>query len=385
MSLPLRIAGRFLSSNKGQTTLIVLGIAIGVAVQVFVGILISSLQSTLIDSTVGGSPHVTVLSATDNATITDWQGIVAVAEGRSDITAVSPAADASVFVIRANRTVPGLLRGFDLDKADGIFHFKKAIYDGRLPASDDEVMIGKDLLEELGLGGGEVLQLFTSSGARSNVTIVGFYDLKVASLNKAWVITTLGTAQKVAGYGGNVTSIVTQVKEIFKADGVAKALDRAISRSDVKVTDWKTENAQLLSGLQGQSVSSYMIQVFVLASVIIAIASVLAIKVLQKSKEIGILKAMGMKDGKAGMVFLYQGLMLGAAGAVTGTLLGVFLLTGFMFGTKNADGSSLININLDWVFISASCLVAIISSALAAALPARATTRLNPIEVIRNG
>lgn len=385
LMVAFKIARRFLGANKGQTALIITGIAVGVAVQVFVGVLITSLQGTLIERTIGSSSQVTIVPSGDSVTISDWQGMVDTARGNPDIKSVSPAADSSAFLIRSNRTLPILLRGFQLDNADKIYGIFGHIYQGRRPSAPDEVLTGKELNKELNLNIGDSIELFTSSGSRSNLTVVGFYDLKVAALNKQWVVTSIATSQKVFGFGPNITSIEMQVNDIFKADTVAADLSGSIKRTDVKVENWKAQNADLLSGLQGQSVSSYMIQVFVLVSVIIAIASVLAIKVLQKSREIGILKAMGIKDRAAGLIFLYQGLMLGVGGAVVGILLAVFLLTGFTFGAKNPDGSALIDIRFDYVFIIGSGLVAIISATLAAAIPARSTTRLNPIEVIRNG
>jgi len=385
LMVAFKIARRFLSANKGQTALIVTGIAVGVAVQVFVGVLITSLQGTLIDRTIGSSSQVTVVPAGDGTAISDWQGIVDAAGKNADIKAVAPAADCSAFLIKSNRTVPILLRGFNLDDANKIYGIYGHIYKGRRPAAPDEVLTGRELNKELGIAAGDKIELFTSNGSRFNMTVVGLYDLKVASLNKQWVLTTLGTSQNVSGLGGNITSVEMQVKDIFKADAVASDLSRALGRSDVKVLNWKDQNAELLSGLQGQSVSSYMIQVFVLASVIIAIASVLAIKVLQKSREIGILKAMGIKDRSAGQIFVYQGLMLGAGGALLGILLAVFLLAGFAMGARNPDGSSLIDIRFDYIFITGSGLVATISAALASAIPARTTTRMSPIEVIRNG
>jgi lipoprotein-releasing system permease protein len=380
-----KIARRFLSANKGQTGLIVFGIAIGVAVQVFVGILIMSLQATLINGTIGNSSQVTIQPAGGNATLSDWQPMVAASEATSGTKSVSPAADSSAFLLRSGRTVPILLRGFDLGRADKIYKFQSRLYEGKAPSAPNEVLTGRELNKDLGLKVGDTVELFTSNGTHHNLTIAGFYDLKVAAINKQWLVTNLGTSQQVFGFGQNITSVEMQVNEIFKADQIARDVYKKIGRMDIKVLDWKTENSQLLSGLQGQSLSSYMIQVFVLTSVIIAIASVLAIKVLQKSKEVGILKAMGIKDREAGLIFLYQGLMLGVGGAMLGVFLAVFLLTGFTMGAKNADGSSLITITFDYVFILGSGLVAVISATLAAALPARTTTRLNPIEVIRNG
>lgn len=106
------------------------------------------------------------------------------------------------------------------------------------------------------------------------------------------------------------------------------------------VTNWKAENAALLSGLSGQTALSLMIQVFVLISVVLGIASVLAISVVQKSRQIGILKAKGMHNPKASLVFLFQGFLLGVLGAIAGVGLGIGLSWSFATFVTNPDGSS---------------------------------------------
>ncbi|MEM2868897.1 MAG: FtsX-like permease family protein [Thermoplasmata archaeon] len=386
--LPARIAARFLTATKGQTALIVFGIAMGVAVQVFVGVLITSLQATLLDRTVGSSPHITILSGTDEPVMDDWERVVAEAEATPGVTRVSPAADGSVFLIQGNRTLPVVLRGLELQRAECIYKLGSRIYEGRLPSSDYEVIIGRELSEELNLRTGGALTIQTSAGARATLNVTGLFDLRVASLNRAWLPTTLRTAQSILGYGAGVTSVELQVARVFEADRVAGELRDRLERSGsggLEVLDWKGQNAQLLSGLQAQSLSSYMIQFFVIVSVVVAIASVLAIKVVQKSREIGILKAMGIRDESAGLVFLYQGAMLGGAGALLGICIGAGLLLGFYAGASGAGGGASVDIVIDPLFLLGSWLLALLSSCLASLIPARRTSRLSPIEVIRGG
>jgi lipoprotein-releasing system permease protein len=198
------------------------------------------------------------------------------------------------------------------------------------------------------------------------------------------VLTTLATAQEVFAYEDKVTAIEMQVKDVFTADEIAAAISDDIS-AEIKVENWKDQNAALLSGLNGQSVSSLMIQVFVLVSVLLGIASVLAITVVQKSRQIGILKAMGIQDKAASRIFLLQGLMLGVAGAIVGVALGLGLAYAFTKFALNPDGTPVVSLFIDPKFITLSAVIAIVVSALAAMIPARKSSRLNPIEVIRNG
>jgi len=386
--LSLKVALRFLKSGRSQTILIVLGIAVGVAVQVFVGSLIGSLQSTLLDRTIGNSSQVTVVSADENSTaFGGWQNMVARIGQVSSVKSISVVADSPAFLLREtvgwNRSAQVVLRGFDLQDAEGIYKFSSALIGGRLPG-DGEVLVGKNLRDDWGIASSETLKVQTPHDI-TNVTVVGFYDLKVASVNSAWLITTLATSQAASGFGNKATAIEMQVTDVFKADEVARQVRDALADPSVKVLNWKDQNQDLLSGLQGQSISSTLIQLFVLASVAIAIASILAITVVQKSRQIGIMKAMGVKDRSASMVFLYEGLVLGVAGAIAGVLLGLLLLFGFQFGSAKPGQEALIDLRIDYVFILASAAIAIIAALVAALLPARKSSRLSPIEVIRNG
>jgi lipoprotein-releasing system permease protein len=385
MRLPFKIALRFLTSNKGQTILIALGIAVGVSVQIFIGSLIQGLQKSLINKTVGNSSQITILSNKEDKKISNYKQILDTAENSDKgIINLTTSADGAGLVKRDNKTYSILVRGFDISTADKIYNIRDRIYEGKEPSKDYEVLIGRNLKEELGINIGDSIDIIATSGSIETVKITGFYDLKVAAINKSWMITTLGTSQKIFKYEDTVTSIEMQVKEVFKADEIASNLVLNLPK-EFKVENWKTQNAELLSGLNGQSVSSIMIQVFVLIAVVLGIASVLAITVLQKSKQIGILKAMGIKDKAASLIFLFQGLLLGVLGAVLGVALGLLLSFVFTKFALNPDGTPVVALYIDYKFIALSALIALASSTVAALIPARRSSKLNPMEVIRNG
>ena len=173
--------------------------------------------------------------------------------------------------------------------------------------------------------------------------------------------------------------------DLFAADSIAKKISRILSNDDVEIENWKETNQQLLSGLEGQRMSSIVIQFVIVVSVIVAIANVLAITVLQKSRQIGILKAMGIKDRSASMIFIFQGLLIGLAGSLLGIALGLGMLYLFTAFNTTADGSPLIDIYLDPVFIIRSWIIALLATVLAGIIPARRSLKLDPIDVIREG
>lgn len=384
MKLAFRIASRFLLSSRGQTILILTGIIIGVSVQVFIGSLIDGLQKSLVDSTVGSSSQVTIESVERNQTFPLSEDLLADLDSRSDLTAVSPVFSASAFMVDDEETWPVLMRGFDFARAEPIYKTEAQLAAGRLPAGTDEVLLGTGLAELTGYTVGETLTVLTPSGDTRDLLISGIFDLKVASLNETWLLSDLVAAQGLFGAGDEVSAVEMQVEAVFAADETASLLADSLP-ADLKVTDWKVENEQLLSALSGQSASSYMIQVFVLLAVLLGISSVLAISVVQKSRQIGILKAMGIRNRTSRQIFLIQGFLLGLIGALVGVGLGLGLSAVFSTFVRNADGTPLVPFYFDPLFVSLSFLIAVAAATVSSMIPAGKSAKLNPIEVIRNG
>lgn len=385
MIFSLKVAIRFLLSNKGQTILIALGIAIGISVQIFIGSLIQGLQRDLIDKTVGTSPHIYVIADKNKSVIENYKTQVDKAKIMNGIKYVSTAVDRNAFIktIEGNYTV--LVRGFDLEEANNIYKLKDRIIEGHLPTNDNQILIGKKLKEEANLKVGEIYKMVTPEGVKKDYIVAGVFDLKVASINRSWVITKTNVAQDLFNLKDKITSIEIQVNDVFLADTIASDFEKDFTFANLGIKNWKSENEQLLSGLDGQTISSIMIQTFVMISVVLGISSVLAISVSQKSRQIGILKAMGITNKKASLIFLFQGLMLGILGAILGIVLGIGLLYVFTTFAVGSDGAPIIAIFIDPNFILLSGLIAILASSIASVIPAFKSSRLDPMEVIRNG
>jgi len=385
MKLAFSIAFRFLKSGKGQTLMIILGIAIGVSVQVFIGSLITGLQKSLVDKTIGSSSQITITSSTDNTLISNYQTDIIHIENVSDeITIVSPVLNQAGTLVKGSISSPTLARGFDFAKGNEIYHFDEKIIEGRLPSSNNEVALGINLKEELGLILGDDVVFQMPLIGEVTYTVVGFFDFNVKAINDQWLITTLPTLQNSIGSGDEISALELQLKDVFKADEVSQSIKNIVVDDGLSVDNWINQNAELLSGLQGQSTSSYMIQVFVMISVVLGISSVLAITVLQKSKQIGILKAMGIQDKDASLVFLFEGFILGIFGAILGVLFGLGLSYSFTTFALGADGNPVVPLYIDYGFIALSAFIALLASTVAALIPARKSSKLSVIEVIRN-
>jgi len=383
--LSFKIALRFLTSNKLQTAFIVLGIAVAISVQIFVGLLIESLQISLVDSTMGNAPHITITSARDDITIRRWEQLSAQLERYNVVEAISASASGNAYAKKGSTIKPVLIRGFDFDSADQIYHISEGLYSGRIAKARSEILIGRDLAQDLELKPGDSMIIVAPDGNNTTLKVVGFFDLGISSINKTWVVTNRNVAQNMFGYGNRVTEIDITTKNLFYADVVANMFKIMLNDDDIRIENWKQLNQSLLRGLEGQRISSAMIQIVIIVSVAIAIASILAITVLQKSRQIGILKAMGIKNRDVSLIFLYQGFLLGVAGALVGVGLAFGLLQSFISFTTSASGVPVVDVYIDYFLVVRSWIIAVLAATLAGLVPARNSLRLNPVDVIREG
>ena len=207
----------------------------------------------------------------------------------------------------------------------------------------------------------------------------GAWDAFDAAYDPVIVVTVTLTSN--AGFKGAMlndgddTVIDVTVTDLFQADTVARRIGQL---TGLKAESWIETNAQLMNALSSQRLSTTMISFFVAVSVAFGIASVLAISVTQRTREIGILRAMGMRRSQMLQVFLIQGAVLGMAGSAFGAAAGYALVWSF-----NTFGPRLFYIPLMPSLIPLTMLSATITGVLAAMVPAWRAARLNPVEAIR--
>lgn len=387
MGISFKIATRFLKSNKLQTVLIALGIALGVTVQIFLGLLIKNVNANMIQTTVGNSSQITISDAKNsNNGFTDYNQVInnIKKEYSSKVTEITGVLDTPALVSMDKVNASVLVRGMDYGNGQNIYGVNKDITSGALPTNKDQVAIGEGIASKFNLKVGDSMTLQTSNGPKK-VDVSGILNLNVGQLNDTWVVTNLNYAQEMFNEKGKVNSIEMKVdnNDVFNADVIASGISKNLN-SDLKVTNWKAQNASLLSALSGQNSSSLTIQVFIIISVVMSIASVLAISVLQKSKQIGILKAMGIKNSDSAKIFIYQGAILGVIGGIVGGGLGVAMFEIFANLIKSPDGTSIVPGILYPSFIALSMVIAVVASTVSAIIAARKSLKLDPMEIIRD-
>lgn len=393
------IALRLLREGRIQSALIAVGIAVGVAVIVFITALITGLQSNTIDRTLGTQAHVRVeppeeinriapapagslhmlmedRRAQRLRSINNWQGVQAVLDGLSNVTAVSPMISGPAFARRAEARESVALLGIDAARYLRIVPVHRDLQAGEFRVGAGDAVIGRVLAENLGARVGDKIRLDAGEGGEAVVNVAGIFALGVRELDERYVYIDLKQAQSLLGLPGGVTVIDLKVDEIFSAAGVAR---RISDLTGLKARSWMETNSQLLNALSAQSLSTAMISFFVAVSVAFGIASVLSVSVVQHTREIGILRAMGATRPKMLRVFLLQGAVFGLTGSLIGSALGYGLVWSF-----NTFGARLFAIPVSIRLVLSAVLLATLTGVIAAAVPARRAARLDPVAAIRH-
>jgi len=382
--LLLDIAFRFIKSRKLQSILLIVGFSIGVGTNLFIGNLISSIEDDLIDRTINAQPHITITNTNSSDYISDYSSILSEVESMNEITQTSKILEGRSFIMNYKNDTPEdiIVKGFSsFREADNIFNIFNSDFQGSRPAEANEVILGKGMAEKLGIGIGDILNVsITPAAPLGRILIVkGLYDLGSDTLNELWLFCHIVTAGMILFAMDKVTSLAFQVKNHMKADTIAAEIETKLNRDDIVVSNWKEENSALMKTLQAQSISTKVVQFFILLSVAIGIGSVLSISVIHKQKQIGILKAMGISDHESGQIFTLQGLILGTIGTFFGFLFGLLMI--FLFNLFTGVDVVTITIRLGFTLISLSSSMA--AAVLAAYLPSRMSQQMQVIEIIQ--
>jgi lipoprotein-releasing system permease protein len=397
------VAIRYLRDARGQSALMLAAVAVGVSVIVFLSALINGLQASLIDSTLGSQPHITlrvrreeprplvasrdglaIARLTQPATqrlrsLDQWPAVMRAAARTPGVIAASATVSGSGTATRAEARVPIVIRGVNPDSFLDIIDLRRDIVQGTFDITSGRVVIGSSLADDLGVGVDDRIRVTSTEGVDDVVTIAGTFTVGTEAVDQSWVVTSLRHAQSLFALPGGATTVELKVRDVFAADRIADVIR---GRTGLTVESWMMLNAELLAGLSAQSSSKTMIQFFVVVSVALGIASILIVSVVQKSREIGILRAVGTPARRVLAIFLIQGGLLGVAGSFVGSALGVLFAKLFEIMTADASGTPRFPVQVDVSLLLGTTLLATGVGLMAAVIPARRAARLDPAAAI---
>lgn len=405
MRFAWHLAWRYFRAGGVQTILTLSGVAVGVTVYIFVSSLIDGLQVSLIDRVIGNISQVTIepqdrdpkpmetpnsktlaqvlKSGLRESKMADWKQVMAAVDAEPDVVAVSPIVTVSGFAIKGQQTKPITFRGIDPSRYNKILDLEGRLKEGIYDVSGQRCLIGIDLAKDLGVSIGGIIRTRSAKNVELTYTVAGIFDAGVAEVNARSFYVSIPNAQRAGDLVGYISAIETKIARVFDANKVA---DRLAAKTGLKVESWMRQNKEFLSGLQGQSGSSNMIKTFVMISVAFGIASVLAVTVVQRSREIGILKSMGTRTGQIIWTFVLLGLFVGLIGSSVGVAAGSGLSLA-VGGTPDDYrlGKAIFPILITPGLIAQAVMTSVVMGVLAAIAPARRAAKVNPVEVIRYG
>jgi lipoprotein-releasing system permease protein len=398
-----RVALRFLREGRMQSALIIVGVAAGVAVVTYISALINGLQQNTLAETLGAQAHLTIyppddvvraaaersggtttLSSTQARaqrlqSIANWSALQSAVQAWPGVAAVSPMVTGAALAQRGEASRAIALAGVELERYDRIVQLRDKVVAGSARLAPGDAILGRELASDLGVQVGDRIAVSTGS-APEVVLVTALVDLGIRDLNRRTVLVPLRAAQSLLGLPGGATRLDVTVDDVWQAQAIADALR---VRHPVKVESWQEANAQLVSALNAQSVSTSVIRAVVLVVVVLGIASVLVVSVVQKQREIGILRAMGATRGQVIRVFLLQGAIVGAVGSALGVVLAAGLVWAFATFVKGSDGQALFPIALAPTLALQVAALATVCGVLAAIGPARRAAALDPAQAIR--
>ena len=397
------LATRFLREGLLQTIFIISGVALGVSVIVFMSALLTGLQASIFNTLLDYQPQI-VIKAPDEAprtlrqdpsvefatrvqprakrlrSLDQWQKVLGTTLATPGVLVVAPVLEDSAFIVRGDANTGVSVRGIETQSYLRLIALQQKIISGTADLTSTDVLIGRKLARDLGLTVGDKLTLKSAGGTTVVVFVSGIFDFGNDGVDTGSVYVALRTAQSLVGLPGGVTSLWVKVAVPFEAETTAQQI---AAQPDIKVESWIKTNAEFFKALSGQTMSFFVIRLFVGLTAALGIASVLVVSVVQKSKEIGILRATGTTRGQILGVFLLQGGILGLLGSVFGSIMGWIFLIAWRGFAINDEGVPFFTLEAGPSLYLAVAAGATLVGTLSALFPAQRAARLDPAVAIR--
>src|SRR5467141_461636 len=411
--LDLRVAMRYLRSRRSSrllsliTVIAVGGVTIGVMALVIVLGVMNGMQNDLREKILVVNPHLRILTYGEGLRLDDWPAVLAKVRRGPGVVAAAPFVLTQGLISAGHDYAEGgVVLGVEPDtghRAVTSFaqHFTKGDLRFRTTRTDVEggIALGARLASKLSAYQGDVVTLVAPAGARFNPSlgayvpqfhryeVTGLFDTGMYEYDNSWVALTRRTAQKFAGLDSAVTGIEVRLADPWKAREFALRLEEQLLYP-YRALDWQTQNQSLFSALKLEKLAMAFVVFLICVVAAFNVVGTLTMVVRDKTREIGILLAMGLKQRSIRRIFLAQGILVGLIGTSLGVGLG--LLVGGMVNRGHwipIDPSIYFIDHLPVRMQALDALSVIAASLLVAMLaplyPAVQASRLDPVTAIR--
>jgi lipoprotein-releasing system permease protein len=339
MSFELFIARRYLTAKRKQafisviTFISVLGISIGVAALIIALALITGFQSDVQDKILGATSHLMVSDITGQG-MADYESTSAKLRTIKGVKSVTPVIYNMAIFSGLSRNAGGVLKGVDFEQEKKTSPWLANLASGRLPekgAAREGLLLGRDLALQIGASQGDVLTVYTSSARLTPIgqvpklkqfVVTGIFSTGLYEFDSTTAFISLAAAQKFFGLAGRVSYLQVMIDDIFQAPRLAEEASRLVPPS-AYVTTWMDLNKSLFSALKLEKTIIFLTITLIVIVAALNIIATLILMVMEKTKDIGILLAMGATPTNIGTIFFLQGALIGLIGTAVGTALGL--------------------------------------------------------------
>lgn len=408
------IAGRYLRSRRASrfvsliTLIAVSGVALGVMALIVVIGVMSGLQKDLREKILIANPHLRVLTYGEGLRLDDWAKTLATVRRDPHVVAAAPFVLSQGLLSAGHDYAEGVaVIGMERDTGRAaVTGLAKSFVSGDLRFAtrerdvDGGVVIGRRLAQRLSVYPGNVVTLISPAGSKFNPAIgalvprywrfevTGLFETGMYEYDNSYVVMPREVAQRFAGLGSAVTGIEVRVQDPWKAGEVARELETRLGYP-YRALDWSAQNSQLFSALKLEKLAMAVILLLIVLVAAFNIVSTLTMTVGDRTKEIGILRAMGMTAGQIRRIFVTQGVVVGVVGTAVGAIGGVLLAAAVgTYHLISLDPTVYFIDHLPVDLAPTDVLTVIVASlaiaALATVYPSSQAARLEPVEAIRH-
>jgi ABC-type lipoprotein release transport system permease subunit len=406
MMLFLRLAWRNVWRQRRRTFLIAIGMGVTMALLVLYDGVVAGFEQAIYGNAIqllGGNIQVHAPGYNEKIgrkpllPINDPDSVVQAAESQPQVIAASKRIITGGLVTNREGAFAVSVIGIEPDKESQVSPVADNISKGRylLAEDGDLIVIGQGLATAMDIDVGDRITMVGNSKneqtRQRTMTVVGIYDVGVPNVEKATIYISLGEAQQLFGLDGQVTEIVISLKQIGQEPGVMNAIND--STPGYEVASWETSIPELKETLEMKTGVMGVFGVFMLGIVAIGILNLLMMAVFERTREIGVIGALGLKPRQITLIFLLEGILIGLAGAAIGAVLGTAV--NMILGYYGLDYSAFADLTEYTALISGriytdlvpmkvfqhAITVAIIS-ALAALYPAIQASQREPAEAL---
>ncbi len=386
MQLLWFLASSHLRARWRQTLMLMASVAVGVAILTTALSLTNGFEADLVGRILGTTPHISVTNAVTGR-VDNYEALQKDLAGMDAVQTALPYISGQGLLARSGQAAGALIRGIDPAQEAKNKDWTRYVLVGDLdevPGGLTPVMLGGELAKKLGAGMGDRLKLVTGTATSQEVVVTGIYQAGLYEYDSHIAYVNLKTAQQLFKLDGAVTGIALRLDEVFEAPAIAREIQ---DRYPYHVRSWTVQNQSLMAALALEKRVIFLVILFIIVVATMGIANTLAMWVLERNRELSLVRAVGATGRQIGALVVTEGMVVAIGGVALGLAAGV--------GLSLALATFPISLPSDVYYIDklpvemqvgdfvATAIAAIAISLLACLLPARRAIQLDPIEVIR--